>query len=75
MISKSIAVIEYDDGFIGDLILNDKPDLAMFRYKNENKKILSHEELQIIKIQASEGVFLWFTLIDIFRHNIYYFIV
>ena len=56
MISKSIAVIEHNDLFYGDLIFNDKPDLAMFRYKNENKKFLSHEELQNIKMLASEGV-------------------
>ena len=56
MISKSIAVIEHNDLFYGDLIFNDDPDLAMFRYKNENEKFVSHEELQNIKILASEGV-------------------
>ena len=56
MISKSIAVIEHNDLFYGDLIFNDEPDLAMFRYKNENKNFLSHEELQNIKMLVSEGV-------------------
>ena len=28
----------------------------MFRYKNENKKFVSHEELQPIKMLASESV-------------------
>ena len=70
MISKNIAVIEHDDFFIDDAIFNNEPDLAMFRYKNTNDKCMSHEELQ-----GSEGVFRSFNLIDIFCHNIYYFIV
>ena len=57
MISKSIAVIEHNDLFYSDLIFNDEPDLAMFRYKNENEKFVSHEELQNIKMLASKGVF------------------
>ena len=57
MISKSIAVIKHNDLFYGDLIFNDEPDLAMFRYKNENEKFVSHEELQNIKMLGSEGVF------------------
>ena len=56
MISKSIAVIEHDDLFIGDAIFNDELDLAMFRYKNENEKFMSHEELHNIKM-TPEGVF------------------
>ena len=48
MISKSIAVIEHYDLFYSDLIFNDEPDLAMFRYKNENETFVSHEELQNI---------------------------
>ena len=56
MISKSIAVIEHNDLFYGDLIFHDEPDLAMFLYKNENEKFVSHEELQNIKMLASEGV-------------------
>ena len=31
MILKSITVIEYDDLFVGDAIINDEPDLAMVR--------------------------------------------
>ena len=75
IISKSIAVIEHNDLFYGDLIFNDEPDVAMFRYKNENKKFVSHEELQNIKMLASEGVIQWFNLIDIFKQNVYYVIV
>ena len=56
MISKSIAVIEHNDLFYGDLIFNDEPDLAMFRYKNENEKVLSHEELKNIKMLASDVI-------------------
>ena len=47
----------------------------MFRYKNKNEKFVSHEELQNIKMLASEGVIYWFNLIDIFSHNVYYLIV
>ena len=75
MISKNIALIEHDDFFIGDAIFNDDPALATFRYKNTNDKFMSHEELHNIKMQGSEAVFRSFNLIDIFRHNIYYFIV
>ena len=56
LISKNIAVIKHDDFFIGDAIVNDKPDLAIFRYKNTNDKFMSNEELHIIKMQGSEGV-------------------
>ena len=56
MISKSIAVIEHNDLFYGDLIFNDEPDFAMFRYKSENEKFVSHEELQNIKMLAPENV-------------------
>ena len=56
-------------------IFNNEPDLAMFRYKNTNDKFMSHEELHNIKMQCSKGVFRLFNLIDIFCHNIYYFIV
>ena len=75
MISISIAVIEHNDLFYGDLIFNDEPDLATFRYKNKNGKFLSHEELQNIKMLASEGVIDWFNLINFFSHNVYYLIV
>ena len=56
MISKSIAVIEHNDLFYGNFIFNDEPDLAMFWYKNENEKFVTHKELQNIKMLASEGV-------------------
>ena len=42
---------------IGDAIFNQKPDLAMFRYKIVNEKFMSHEELLNNKMQVSEGVF------------------
>ena len=45
MIIKSITVIEYDDFFFGVAIVNDEPDLAMFRYKKEDIKIVSHKNL------------------------------
>ena len=45
MILKIITVIEHEDFFFGEAILNDEPDLAMFRYKREDKKIVSHENL------------------------------
>ena len=61
--------------FIGEAIFKNEPDLAMFRYKNTNDKFMSHEELHNIKMQGSEGVFRSFNLIDIFCHNIYFFIV
>ena len=53
MILKGIIVIEHDDLFFGDVIFNDEPDLAMFRYKTEDKKIVSHEDFDHeIKIQV-----------------------
>ena len=39
MISKSITIIEHDDLFIGDVIINKEPDLTMFRYKNVNEGV------------------------------------
>ena len=75
MICKNIAVVEHNYFFIGYTIFNDEPDLAMFRYQNTNDKFMSHEELHNIKMQGFEGVFRSFNLIDIFRNNIYYFIV
>ena len=39
MISKSITIIEHDDLFIGDFIINTEPDLAMFQYKNVNEGV------------------------------------
>ena len=56
MICKNIAVIEHNDLFYGDFIFIDQPDLAMFRYNNENEKFVSHKELQNMKMLASEGV-------------------
>ena len=56
MILKSITVIKHDDFFFGDVIFNDDPDLAIFRYKKE-KKIVSHKNLNHdIKMQVSKGV-------------------
>ena len=57
MILKSIIVIEHDDLFVGDAIFADEPDLAMFRYKKEDKKIVSYEDLNNdIKMQVPKGV-------------------
>ena len=75
MIFKSITVIEHDDLIICDAIFNQKPYLAMFWFKTVNEKFRSHKELHNNKMQASEGVFLSLNLINIFCHNIYYFIV
>ena len=42
----------------GDAIFNNDPDLAMFRYKKENKKIMSHNDFENdIKMQGPKGVF------------------
>ena len=65
MIAKSIAVMEHNNFFIGDAILNHEPDLAMFRYKNVNEKFMSHEKYHNIKMQASKGVFKSFNIIHI----------
>ena len=45
MILKSITVIEHDDLLFGEATFNDEPDLALFRYKKEKKKIVNHENL------------------------------
>ena len=75
MILKRITVIEHDV-FFGEAIFNDEPDLAMFWYKIDDKNILSHENLDHdIKLPVSKRVFWTFNFIDIFWHNIYYFIV
>ena len=76
MILKSITVIEHDDFVFGEAILNDEPDLAMFRYKKEDKKIVSYENLDHdIKLPVPKRVCCTFNLRDIFCHNIYYLIV
>ena len=76
MILKSITVIEHDDLCFGEAIFNDEPDLAMYWYKKEDKKIVTHEILDHdIKLPVPKRVFWTFNLIDIFWHNINYFIV
>ena len=56
IILKSIIVIKHDHLFFGDVIFNDKPDLALFRYKKE-KKIVTHENFDHdIKMQVSQNV-------------------
>ena len=58
MILKSITVIEHDDLFFGEAIFNDEPDLALFRYKKEVKKIVNHENLDHdIKLPVPKRVF------------------
>ena len=60
----------------GEAIDNDEPDLAMFLYKKEDKKIVSHDNLDHdIKLPVPKRVDWTFNLIDIFWHNTYYFIV
>ena len=63
--------------FFGEAIINDEPDLAMFRYKKEDKKIVSHENLDHdIKLPVPKRVFWTFNIIDIFwKNNIYNLIV
>ena len=58
MFFNGITVIEHDDLFFADAIFADEPDLAMFRYKKEDKKIVSHVDFDhYIKIQVPKGVF------------------
>ena len=57
MILKSIIDIEHDD-FFGEAIFKDEPDLAMFRYKKEDKKIVSNRNLDHdIKLPVPKRVF------------------
>ena len=57
MFFKGITVIEHDDLFYGDAIFTDEPDRALFRYKKEDKKIMSHDDLDNdIKMQVPKGV-------------------
>ena len=57
MILKGITVIEHDALFFGDAIFAYEPDLALFRYKKEDKKIMSHDDLDNdIKMQVPKGV-------------------
>ena len=66
MFFKGITVIEHDDLFFGDAIFANEPDLAMFRYKKEDKKIVSHKDFDHdIKMQVPKGVLI-INLIDIF---------
>ena len=58
MFLKGITVIEHDDLFFGDAIVADEPDLAMFRYKKEEMKIVNHENLDHdIKMHIPKCVF------------------
>ena len=76
MIFKSITVIEHNDLFVDEAILNDESDLAMFRYKKVDKKIVNQENLDHdIKLPVTKHVFWTFNLIDMFWHNMYNFIV
>ena len=44
--------------FFGEAIFNDEPDLALFRYKKEVKKIVNHENLDHdIKLPVPKRVF------------------
>ena len=58
MILKCITVIKHDDLIFGEAIFKNEPDLAMFRYKTEDKKIVNHENLDHdIKLPVSKRVF------------------
>ena len=58
MILKSITVIEHDDLDFGEAIFNNEPDLAMFRFKKEDKKIVNHENFNHdIKLPVPKRVF------------------
>ena len=58
MILKSITVIEHDNFCFGEAIFNNEPDLAMFRYKEEDIKLVSHEKLDHdIKLPVAKRVF------------------
>ena len=58
MILKKITVNEKDDLLFGDAILNNEPDLAIFRYKTTDKKIVSYKDFDHdIKIQILKYVF------------------
>ena len=62
--------------FFGEAILNDEPDLAMFRYTKEEQKIVIHGNLDDdIKLPVLKRVFWTFNLIDIFWHKIYIIII
>ena len=57
MFLKGITIIEHDDLFFGDAIFAEEPDLAMFRYKKEDTKILSYENFDhYIKMEVPKGV-------------------
>ena len=58
MLLKGITVIQHDDLFLGDAIFADEPDLAMFRYKNKEKNIVSNKDLDHdIKMHIPKCVF------------------
>ena len=45
MLSMNITFIEHEDLFFGNTSFNDESELAMFRYKDDNKNYVSDEEL------------------------------
>ena len=40
MLLMGITIIEHEDLFFGDGISTEEPDLAMFRYKEEDEELL-----------------------------------
>ena len=57
MFLKGINVIEHDSLFCRNAIFADEPDLALFRYKKEDKKIMSHDDFyNDIKMQVTKRV-------------------
>ena len=54
---KNITVIENNDIIFGNAIFNEEPDLEMFRYKKEEKKIESQKDFDYdIKMQVPKVV-------------------
>ena len=57
VILKSTTVIEHDDLYFDENICCDELDMAMFRYKNKDKIIVSHKDFDHdIKMHVSKGV-------------------
>ena len=50
MLLMDITIIEHEDLYFGGSISIDEPDLALFRYKEEDEELL-------MKMQAPESVY------------------
>ena len=68
---KSITWIKHDDLFFRNVIFKDEPDLAMLRYKKDDKKIVSLNNFNHdIRMQVLKGAFRSSNFIDNFWHII-----